>query len=51
MTDKQAIEIENCISGYINPQLVPSVVGIGIGFDFGSRWAEVLVLISVLTQT
>ena len=43
--------IDGQASGYINPQLVPSVVGIGIGFDFGSRWAEVLALISVLTQT
>ena len=51
MTGKQTIEVQICISGYINPQLVPSVVGIGIGFDFESRWTEVLVLISVLTQT
>ena len=51
VTDYQAIETENCIYGYINPQLVPSEVGIVIGFDFESRWAEVLVLISVLTQT
>lgn len=51
MTDQQTIETEKCISGYLNPQFVPSVVGIGIGFDFKSRWAEVLALISVLTQT